>query len=105
MEDRLLHNYQSKKHQVRAAGKTRTVHKFTQYSPAEKIPKTEVEQTDVKGDSSGEAELKQTVDNLNDLIKHDHIYACDCVDYCVCPGRVKVPLKRNFCILFYSPNL
>ena len=35
--------------------------KFTQYSPAEKKSKTEVEQTDVKGDSSGEAELKQNV--------------------------------------------
>ena len=36
--------------------------KFTQYNPAEKNTKTEVEQTDAKGDSSGEAELKQNVD-------------------------------------------
>ena len=41
---------------------TRTVQRFTQYSPPEKRPKTEVEQTDVKVDSSGEAELKQTVE-------------------------------------------
>ena len=58
------YNYQPKKHQVRAARKTRTMQKFTQYSPAEKKSKTEVEQTDVKGDSSGEAELKQNVDIL-----------------------------------------
>ena len=45
------YNYQPKKHQVRAAGKTRTMQKFTQYRPAEKKSKTEVEQTDVKGDS------------------------------------------------------
>ena len=57
------YNYQPKKHQVRAARKTRTMQNFTQYSLPEKKPKTEVEQTDVKGDSSGEAELKQTVEN------------------------------------------
>ena len=64
------YNYQPKKHQVRAARKTRSIQKFTQYSPAEKKKKTktEVEQTDVKSDSSGEAELKHTVDNLNKSI-------------------------------------
>jgi len=56
-----------------------------------KNPKSEVEQTDVKGDSSGEAELKQTVDNLNEGINHDHdyIYVCDCVENCICSGCVK----------------
>ena len=85
------YNYQPKKHQVRAARKTRTMQKFTQYSPAEKKSKTEVEQTDVKGDSSGEAELKQNVDNLNKSIKHDHdyIYVCDCVENCSCSGCFK----------------
>ena len=85
------YNYQPKKHQVRAARKTRSIQKFTQYSPAEKKTKTEVEQTDVKGDNSGEAELKQTVDNLNKSIKHDHdyIYVCECVENCICPGCVK----------------
>jgi hypothetical protein len=59
--------------------------------PCRKKPKTEAEQTDVKGDSSGEAELKQTVDNLNKSIKHDHdyIYACNCVENCICPGCVR----------------
>ena len=37
--------------------------------PFRKIPKTETQQTDVKGVTSGEAELKQTVDNLNKSIK------------------------------------
>ena len=85
------YNYQPKKHQVRAARKTRTMQKFTQYSPAEKKSKTEVEQTDVKGDSSGEAELRQNVDNLNKSIKHDHdyIYVCDCVENCSCSGCFK----------------
>ena len=85
------YNYQPKKHQVRAARKTRTTQKFTKYSPAEKKPKTEVDQTDVKGDSSGEAELKQTVVNMNKSIKHDHdyIYECDCVENCVCSGCFK----------------
>ena len=41
-----------------------------------KKPKTEIEQTDVKGDSSGEAELKQTDDNLNKRIKHDRLHLC-----------------------------
>ena len=56
-----------------------------------KNPKTEVERTDVKGDSSDEAELKQTLDNLNKSIKldHDYIYVCDCVENCVCPGCSK----------------
>ena len=56
--------------------------------PCRKKSKTEVEQTDVKGDSSGEAELKQNVDNLNKSIKHDHgyIYVCDCVENCICSG-------------------
>ena len=74
------YNYQPKKHQVRAAHKTRAMQTFTQYSPAEKKPKTEIEQTDVEGD------LKQTVDNMNNSIKHDHdyIYVCDCVENCVC---------------------
>ena len=56
--------------------------------PYRKKSKTEVEQTDVKGDSSGEAELKQNVDNLNKRIKHDHdyIYGCDCVENCICSG-------------------
>ena len=85
------YNYQPKKHQVRAARKTRTVQKFTQYSRAEKKSKTEVEQTDVKGDSSGEAELKQNVENLNKNIKHDHdyIYVGDCVENCICSGCLK----------------
>ena len=39
-----------------------------------KKSKPEVEQTDVKGDRSGKAELKQNVDNLNKSIKHDHDY-------------------------------
>ena len=82
------YNYQPKKHQVRAARKTRTMQKFTQYSPAKKKSKTEIEQTDVKGDSSGEAELKQNVGTLNKSIKHDHdyIYVCDCVENCICSG-------------------
>ena len=65
--------------------------KFTQYSPAEKKSKTEVEQTDVKGDRSSEAELKQNVDNLNKSIKHDHdyIYVCDCVENGSCSGCFK----------------
>ena len=85
------YDYQPKKDQVRAARKTRPIQKFTQYSPAEKKPKTEVKQTDVKGDSSGEAELIQTVDNLNKGIKHDldYIYVCDCVENRVCSGCVK----------------
>ena len=59
--------------------------------PCRKKSKTEVEQTDVKGDSSGEAELKQNVDNLNKSIKHDHdyIYVCDCVENCICSGCLK----------------
>ena len=44
-----------------------------QYS--RKKPKTEVEQTDVKVDSSGEAEFKQSVENLNKSIKHIHDYS------------------------------
>ena len=54
---------------------------FTQYIlPEKNIYITEVEQTDVRVDGSGEAELKQTVDNLNKSIKHDHdyVYVCDC---------------------------
>ena len=59
--------------------------------PCRKKPKSELEQTDVKGDSSGEAELTQTVDNLNKGINHDHdyIYVCDCVENCICSGCVK----------------
>ena len=59
--------------------------------PCRKKSKTEVEQTDVKGDSSGEAELKQNVDNLNKSIKHDHdyIYVCNCVENCICSGCFK----------------
>ena len=54
-----------KQHLVSAARKTRTIQKFAQYNPPEKKPpKTEVEQTDVKVDNSGESELKLTVDNL-----------------------------------------
>ena len=62
--------------------------KFTLYSPAEKKSKTEVEQTDVKGDSWGVAELKQNVDSLNKSIKHDHdyIYVCDCVENSISSG-------------------
>ena len=65
--------------------------KFTQYSPAEKKSKTEVEQTDVKGDGSGEAELKQNVDNLNKSIKYDHdcIYVCDCVENCIAQDALR----------------
>ena len=53
-----------------------------------KTPKTEAEYTDFKGDSSGEVELKQTVDNLNKSIEHDHdyIYGRLC---CVCSGCVE----------------
>ena len=53
-----------------------------------KKSKTEVEQTDVKGDSWGVAELKQNVDSLNKSIKHDHdyIYVCDCVESSICSG-------------------
>jgi len=85
------YNYQPKKDQVSEARKTRPIQKFTQYSPAEKKPKTEVEQADIKGDSSSEAELKETVENLNKGIKrdHDYIYVCDCVENCVCSGCVK----------------
>ena len=85
------YNYQPKKHQVRAARKTRAMQNFTQHSPAETKPKTEIEQTDDEGDSSGEAGLKQTVDNMNNSIKHDHdyIYVCDCVENCVCSGCFK----------------
>ena len=59
--------------------------------PCTKKSKTEVEQTDVKGDSWGEAELKQNVDSLNKSIKHDHdyIYVCDCVENCICSGCFK----------------
>ena len=73
------YNYQLKKHQVRAARKTRTIQNFTQYR--KKNLKTEVEQTDVKVDSSGEADLKQTVENLNKSIKHGHDYSL-CVRLC-----------------------
>ena len=39
----------------------------------------------------GEPELKQTIDNLNKFIKHDHdcISVCDCVENCVCSGSFK----------------
>ena len=59
--------------------------------PCRKKSKTELEQTDIKGDSSGEVELKQNVDNLNKSIKHDHdyTYVCDCVENCICSGRFK----------------
>ena len=69
----------------------RTLQKCTQYSPVEKKPKTEAEKPDFKGDSSGEVELKQAFDNLNNSINHhcNYMYVCDCVESCVYPGCVK----------------
>ena len=55
---------------------------FYTIQSSRKKTKTEVEQTDVKVDSSGEAELKQTVENLNKSIKHDHDYSL-CVRLCL----------------------
>ena len=80
-------NYQPKKHQARAARKTKGIQKFMQYSPVEKKPNTEGEHTDFKG----EVELKQTVENLNKSIEQDHgyIYVSDCVVNFVCPGCVE----------------
>ena len=80
-------NYQPKKHQARAARKTKGIQKFMQYSPVEKKPNTEGEHTYFKG----EVELKQTVENLNKSIEQDHgyIYVSDCVVNFVCPGCVE----------------
>ena len=56
----------------------------------EKKTKTEVEQTDFKGDSSGLAEFKQTVDNLNNRIKHDNDYI-----YIMCAIVLKIAFAQD----------
>ena len=70
------YNYQPKIHQERAALKTRTASTAVytiQPSRKKNLLKAEVEQTDVKVDSSGEPELKQTVDNLNKSFKKQKV--------------------------------